>query len=482
MKLWQKIFLCTLTLVIIAIEVTATLLLSNNHRILVEREEQRGISEHAYFASYLKETLIFQRLESGRVLLDRESVKQEISAILEEQESDGMGISLYEDGVLWLSVNRHADENIDQMLEKAKQQNCVRITDEGEKTYLLAASTVSLEGRNYQLVTTSDITEIYSLRESQLQYVRQLSIICAVLVAGVLLVMVWTLLLPLKRINEGTRQIAQGKYDKRLKMRGNSELAELARNMNVMARAVEKNVTSLKQVAEDRNTFIANLAHEMKTPLTSILGFADILRVKRVVSDRERQEYAGVIVEETKRLKALSGKLMELITMGSTQLDWTVVPLSQLTEEVGTALQPLLEDHGMELQVSAVDEEVRVDKELFKSLLYNLIDNAVKASKPGGKIELAAAKVDGVLHIAVRDHGIGIPAKELNRITQPFYMLDKSRSRKAGGAGLGLPLCVEIARLHGAQLTIDSEVGKGTCVHLIFRGETEHEPQDEKPS
>ncbi len=295
------------------------------------------------------------------------------------------------------------------------------------------------------------------------------------MIASVLLIVVWLLLLPLRRINEGTRQIAQGNYSKRLPEKGSTEFSQLSRNMNEMAEAIEHNIKDLESVAEDRNTFIANLAHEMKTPLTSILGFGDLLRIKRTVDDKERREYAGIIVEETKRLKTLSGKLMELITVGSTQLDWQTIPLTSIMEEVGQALQISLSKSGITLNIKVCKIEVSVDKELFKSLIYNLIDNAIKASKSGQEIEVFAEETNGILTIAVKDHGIGIPKEEINKIMQPFYMIDKSRTRKAGGAGLGLALCSEIARLHGARLQIESEPRKGTCVSIIFdkKGETE---------
>ena len=109
-----------------------------------------------------------------------------------------------------------------------------------------------------------------------------------------------------------------------------------------------------------------------------------------------------------------------------------------------------------------------IDKELFKSLLYNLIDNAVKASRPGSEIRLSCRTKRGKSIIAVEDHGIGMNAQQLQRATEPFYMADKSRSRKENGAGLGLSLCCEIARLHNTQLHIRSHEGKGTIVWLVL--------------
>ena len=209
----------------------------------------------------------------------------------------------------------------------------------------------------------------------------------------------------------------------------------------------------------------------MKTPLTSILGFADLLRIKRNVSDKERFEYANVIVEETKRLRSLSGKLMELIALGGTETDKKPVSLPSMIKETEAALTPILQKNSLSLACVSEDITIYADEELFKSLLYNIIENAIKASSIGQQITLRAAMTSGSAVIAISDQGIGMSQEDAKKVFEPFYMVDKSRSRKAGGAGLGLALCVKIAELHNAVLTIDSHLGQGTTVYIIVSGE-----------
>ena len=337
MKLWQKIFLCSLALVILAIDVTSVLLLSNSHRLTVMREEQNAVSEHKYLSVMLKDNVIYERLKQNKVFLTEEEVIQVTQSAFEPQSSARtIGLSLYTGQRRLLSYNGRSEQLEVSILQSASQSSvlnqvqglggyALEIVDDGDASYLIVISQIILESQPYYLMTSSDVTEIYTLYKQQLNYVLVMSMICATVIASVLLIVVWLLLLPLRRINEGTRQIAQGNYSKRLPEKGSTEFSQLSRNMNEMAEAIEHNIKDLESVAEDRNTFIANLAHEMKTPLTSILGFGDLLRIKRTVDDKERREYAGIIVEETKRLKTLSGKLMELITVGSTQLDWQTV-------------------------------------------------------------------------------------------------------------------------------------------------------------
>lgn len=469
LKLWQQIFFYSLAMIMLAIDLVAALLLFRSHQLLVQQEHTRGITEHQTFSVNLLNNVLYERLKQNRFFLPEETVFE----LLEKQVKTGMeadrGVLIVQEKLTIAAHNPEAVECSRQSgvpapeLEKGSYQ--LQIIDVGEQSHLVVHSKISVEGRDYDLFTSLDISHIYRFRDQQMRFVQIVSVICACVIAGILLLVLLWLLAPLRNINDTTRQIAKGNYEIRLREQGSLELMELCRNMNLMADAVEQNVDGLQKVANDRKDFIANLAHEMKTPLTSILGFSDLLRIQRTVPDEQRQEYAGIIVEEAKRLRTLSGKLMELITVGHTQIEKTPQPLPQLFHEVQAVLSPMLEKNDIALQAQPVDGIIEADAELLKSLLYNLIDNAAKASPAGGIVRLdAVLSQEGKVKITVKDFGIGMPQEELRKVIQPFYMLDKSRTRKHGGAGLGLALCVEIVRIHGGELHIESEPGKGTAV------------------
>ena len=208
----------------------------------------------------------------------------------------------------------------------------------------------------------------------------------------------------------------------------------------------------------------------MKTPLTSILGFADIIRIKRNITPEELSEYNGIIFEEAKRLKNLSGKLMEIITVGETNLEFTEVTTEKLFTQAELVFKPIFENSGLNLMVSWDECKICIDLELFKSMLFNIVDNAIKASMKNGNIYFEGHFCGGVLSISIRDEGIGIDKEQLIKITEPFYMIDKARSRKAGGAGLGLALCKRIAEIHNAKFIIESEKDVGTTVTIVMKG------------
>lgn len=422
----------------------------------------------------LRAGVVNRRLQAGTVQLSQEETEQAARQTLERQGTDEYltGLALL-DGAGSAFYAAMADDLLSQIPPPPAEEPDATVYRlcSGEKEgewYLVCALPVALESRSFRLCAAYDVSGLQGQLEREAAGTVALCLIVSLAGAGLLLALVWLLLRPLAALDESARRVAGGRYDERLAVRGRDELAGLARDMNAMAAAVQQRVEQLERVAEDRRVFIGNLAHEMKTPLTSILGFADLLYLPKEVSDGQRVEYAQVISQEAKRLQSLSGKLLELITLGSAQLELAPASLREVAAEVDLSLGPIMAQNDLKLVCSCGELTLDMDRELFKSLLYNLLDNGRKASETGGRLELAAREAEGQAEILVRDYGRGIPAEELDKVCQPFYMVDKSRSRKAGGAGLGLALCREIVSVHGGTMEIDSSPGKGTLVTLRF--------------
>lgn len=465
MKLWQKIFLYTLILVMLAVSMTSILLLENSYGLAMDQKKQSVYNEHEFLITSFKSIVMTERLKQGAVVLEEEKVKEIMGDTLEEKAN--CGIIFLDKELKQIYTNKKEKIPIE-LLENIQDEQETYMQVKSGKLY--TASWERVEGRSYFFVTVNDIFGVVQIHEDMLQRIRVISMACAVAIAFILLVVVKLLLFPLQKINEGTRAIAQGDYEKRVPEKGYDELSELAHNMNRMAESVETNVKALEDVAENRKQFIDNLAHEMKTPLTSILGFSDLLQIKREITDESRMEYAGIIKEEATRMRTLSGKLMELITVGEANVEWHAEDMEQLFQEIGNSLRIVAESHGITLVCQAEKGELRVDKELFKSLLYNLVDNALKASEEGKCIRVKGTFEGEELVIIVADEGVGIPPEEVDKITEAFYMVDKVRSRASGGAGLGLALCSEIASIHRGTMKFESRPGKGTRVILRMRG------------
>ncbi|MCM1132699.1 MAG: HAMP domain-containing histidine kinase [Ruminococcus flavefaciens] len=475
MKLWQKIFLSSLMLIILTLNIVSVILLNNSHRLIIEREQLHAINEHVSFINEINYTITNEKNILGVIYFDNFEISKLAVEIVNRQK---MNTAIYYSDSESICARNMPDtlnslvrnNFIDTIDTDGSEYSTAVFTVDG-KNIMVIGSAIEIEDDTYYIVTASDISEIYLLKKQQSDFVRQVSIVASAIVSLILLVMTIVLLRPLKRLNIYTKEIAGGKYNMRIKLKGSLEFRQLAENMNSMAEAVQSHAQKLENVAEARQTFIANLAHEMKTPLTSILGFADLLRIKKHISDSDRMEYAGTIVEETKRLRSLSGKLMELITVGGTDIEKKPVSLPKIITETKTALTPLLDKNKVSLICNYESINFYADEELFKSLLYNIIENAVKASPMGEKIILNSAMYEGDAVITITDFGIGMSREDMQRVFEPFYMVDKSRSRKAGGAGLGLALCAEIAKLHNAVLEIDSKLGEGTTIFITISGD-----------
>lgn len=232
--------------------------------------------------------------------------------------------------------------------------------------------------------------------------------------------------------------------------------------------ALDAEARGLTEAAERREEFIASFAHELKTPLTAIIGYADMLRSKEL-SPKNRFTAAGYIFSEGKRLEALSLKLMEIIVAGKHSFTKKRFDAGYFLREVAAVTLPSLANDGMTLSVHCERGEIEVEPDLFKTLLINLVDNARKASSKGDSVSLIGKNEEGGFALYVVDNGRGISADELSKITEAFYMIDKSRARDQNGAGLGLALCRRIAELHGTELQFKSEPGRGTSVRLLMK-------------
>ena len=333
--------------------------------------------------------------------------------------------------------------------------------EHGEKTYLVFQREFQSQFLVFQITDITYVTE----------YKEQLAIILGVLSLGVVLLTVsilWAsvrhMLLPLQKLNDSAKKIAEGVYDDRVDIKGKDEIGELGKSFNQMAQAVETKTQHLEESERRKTLFMGNLTHELKTPMTAISGYAQTLLTTKLEQE-EQEEALLYIYEQCGRLERLSKKMMRLLEVdGEEALHYTNVSAKQLFEDAKKSCKILLEKKSMVLECVSHDEMYRVDYDLMLDVLINLIDNGVKASEEGSRIRLIASE-DSII---VQDFGRGIPEEEKERILEPFYMIDKSRSRKCGGAGLGLSLAALIIKRHNMKMEIESEIGKGTSIHLQF--------------
>ena len=214
---------------------------------------------------------------------------------------------------------------------------------------------------------------------------------------------------------------------------------------------------------------MGSFAHELKTPMTALIGYAELLR-SGTLSPGEQREAAGYIYSESKRLENLSRKLLDLLVLKQGDLPLVEVSPAELVGELAERLRPLLERRGISVACACREGLCLLEPDLVWSLLLNLADNAQKAMDRGGSIRFEQEMLPDGCRFRVLDSGKGIPEEALAHLTEAFYRVDKARSRKQGGFGLGLALCREIAALHGGSIRFENRTAGGVCVTVELRG------------
>ena len=313
------------------------------------------------------------------------------------------------------------------------------------------------------LESIHDISHVFTGRQYQLVVYRRLFITVVLLGAAISWLLSFLMTIPLRRLSRVTRTIASGDLSCRSALSGKDEIGVLATDFNEMADRLEQNINEMRDTMRRQEEFMGGLAHELKTPMTSIIGYADLLR-GHVLSDNDKRDAANYIFMEGRRLEVLSLKLLDLIVLKKREFTLLPVRIESIIEDAARFLQPVLQKLELRMAYDCDGSVCMIEPDLFMSLLLNLIDNARKAIDGAGEIYIKSYTIGDKCEIRITDNGRGIAEDELNKIKDAFYRVDKSRSRAQGGVGLGLRLCDEIAALHGGEISFESELGKGTTV------------------
>ena len=310
---------------------------------------------------------------------------------------------------------------------------------------------------------------VYALRDTQQR--QYLIVYCAVVLFGIIasVAISFALTRHLHRLTTTVRRISGGNLSKRSQIQSHDEFGQLSRDFDAMADKLQENISRLESDMQRQESFMGAFAHELKTPMTSIIGFADLLR-QDTMDENTRMMAADYIYSEGKRLERLSFKLLDLLLLKKDALSMRRVWLGSYLQEIERALTPNMKNKDIRLICRAEQKRVFLETDLVKSLLYNLVDNASKAIDDGGIIAVRATAIPDGCQFQVVDNGRGMEPEELTKITEAFYRVDKARSRSQGGAGLGLALCKQIVELHNGNIHFASEPGKGTRVTVTLYG------------
>lgn len=257
---------------------------------------------------------------------------------------------------------------------------------------------------------------------------------------------------PIGEINRAARNIASGKFDKRVAVTSPDEIGQLASSFNFMADSIES-------LEKTRSEFISDVSHELRTPMTSISGFAQGMLDGTIPNDRQ-DEYLHIILDESKRLTKMVNDMLEMSKMSSSEykLDITAFDLNELTRLCIIGLGNRIDEKNLDLNVEFEDEKLMVlaDKDAIQRVIINLLDNAIKFSYPNTTMQLITKKQNGRALFTIGNFGDGISGDDLRNIFNRFYKTDKSRVNEKTGAGLGLSFVKNILTLHKQKVWVES--------------------------
>lgn len=475
MKITWKIFFSTVTVMIVTFSVAGAVFLSAMFRSNYDQAVEKAVDVNQMFSGALGSYLYARTSEDGMPdteSFQREEWQREFASVTERFLRDNTKVSIWkENKKVYSNIMKGMDETV-KTETTHKDAIGSRLFKRQGKFYLKTWSTFQVENTEFSVFTYEDMTALFKERDKQVRtYVKIM--LCLLFIDGIISYFLARYLVrPLKKITKTAGEIAGGDLERRIVIHSEDEIGEMADKFNAMAESLAGKIKELEDGARRQEEFIGSFAHELKTPLTSIIGYADLLR-----SNKEKKEInflcANYIFSEGKRLENLSLRLLDLIVLKKDELKRQNVSATHFLQEVRGVTLPGLSERNIKLEVRAEKAMISLEPDLMKTVLINLIDNARKAIGQNGMIQLKGRCLEAGYEIRVQDNGKGMPQEELVKITEAFYMVDKSRSREQGGAGLGLALCKEIINLHGGELWFESQVGKGTEVIVLLK-EGEH--------
>lgn len=468
MKFRWKLMIVTMLIVSFSFGFGGMLLIQYSYHASIKQEKKSARNSYEMILRMLKEidemddTYQNQTFASVLKRLNRQGILRDSSVRLLKEVN---GVTEWKQPLYF----NHKNKDFRESSGFSTKQGKAVIFKNQNKVFYQITSRISYGKEKMVFQGSYDISEVYATRHQQLISFRKIFM----LVIGIEIILSYffamILTRPLQKLSKVSKQIAEGDYSVRVPVRTEDEIGEFSINFNYMTEQLVEKLLKLDQLLKNQEEFMGSLAHEMKTPLTSIIGYADLMRMGNL-SKEEQEEACGYIYSEGKRLQNLSLKLMNLLVLKNQEFQMKKQDLRPMINEVIASMDYRLKEQGVLINLNLKPAICEIEPDLLKSLILNLIDNSLKSMGEGGILTIEDRQMQEGAKIYISDNGCGMPKEELNKITEVFYRVDKSRSRKQGGAGLGLALCKEIVRIHKGDMEFISQEGKGTTVIITIGG------------
>lgn len=333
----------------------------------------------------------------------------------------------------------------------------------GKNRTLYYAVPVNISNRyTYSLGFIYDLTEIDNMKNNMIKMFIFTGVFLSIFMMLGSTIISNRITQPIKILNEATRQFSMGNFESRAHTDSKDEVGELSATFNSMADSIKDMITKLNYEKEKQKYFFDNFTHEIRTPLTTILGYTELLW--KTNDEEVKDKSLFYITSEGKRMLKMMERLLELskIKNYSFELNKSEANLKKLIEDACDSMQYKMKRYNTSCKLELEDITWKVDPDYFKQVVINIIDNSIKYSK-SPVIDITLRRLNGVT-LEIKDYGRGIDSKDLENVFEPYYKVDQSRNSKHEGWGLGLSISREIVEKHGGSIEIKSSPNKGTSV------------------
>lgn len=463
MKLFWKQFITMMCFIIMSFMIFGNIMIHTAFQTTMNRAKEQGVEEVKIFQYALVASLEGLPKEYQATDIAVAEIAKSIRQSLNNTQ-DGIIIYNKDDKMIYQSSKYQS--SLIKSLDK-DHSGVWQIHRQDGHYYLESLCEAKSKAGNYKLELHHNIDYVYQDRKQLYNtYLLALPAVSAVFMV-VLLIFSSNFTRPVRKLSQATRAFAKGNYKSRVMVRGSNEVAILSQDFNQMAQQLEENIAQLEEHARRQEEFTGAFSHELKTPLTSIIGYADMLRSVGL-SEEETFLSADYIFNQGKRLERLALKLMELLYVDKQEITFQKIDILSFAGQLKSMTEKLVQSKNISLEIDLKDGTFWGEPDLLLSLFSNLVDNARKACMEQGTIVLKGYGTQEGYFFSLKDNGRGMPEEEIHKITEPFYMIDKSRARKEGGAGIGMSLCQKIVKLHHAIWQINSHIGEGTEITIQF--------------
>lgn len=458
MKLWQKVYLVTITLFVVLLNVGMYVVFELTYQKDIAVEQKQAEAQYNILTNGLIRSIdsLYQQGEVTDAKLQR------VISSFEGYYDDEIFLTL------WRGENCVYPKNADVLRDWSTDAGNNQLILEGKDIKSVTVQGILYEGEDIlYLRYEKELTELADVWDKlQIKYI-VISLVFSFVLAIILFIVLRKTMKPIDELTQVVDNMADGNMESRASEQGNDEIATLGKHFNKMADKIQENIELIRQESDAKQEFVDNFAHELKSPLTSIYGFAEYIQ-KANVSEEEKMQCMEYIMAESKNLLQLSYTMLDMAKIRNEEFSVEEFDLCEVEEQINSRMTSICVEREVTLSSDICVQKINANKVLFISLISNLVQNSIYACENGGQVSWGIDEMNDTVRLYVKDNGCGMTKEQLDRVKEPFYRVDKARSREEGRTGLGLAICTEIVNYHNGEMEIQSEIDKGTRIFVTF--------------